>query len=93
MGFGAHGDRGYDDDCLSSIPSPGRSEDHLLIPGAEIWATPFMMRVNKFCGHSLMASMVTSSVTGPFVMYFNSDKIYEGAAKPEIGFRIHYEWY
>lgn len=93
LGVGANAREGFDDDCVSSIPSPGRSEDHLLIPGAEIWRSAFLMRVDKFCGRSLMSGLVTSSVPGPFVMYFKSDEINEGNLKPEIGFRIHYEFY
>lgn len=93
LGVGANESSGYDGDCVSSVPSPGRSEDHLLIPGAEIWRSPFVLRVDKFCGRSLMSAMVTSNIPGPFVMYFKSDEINEGNSKPEIGFRIHYEFF
>ena len=36
-------------------------------------------------------NFMTASPPGPFVINFNSDKVYEGNHKPENGFRIKYE--
>lgn len=91
IGYATNTRHGFEEDCLSSIPSIGRAEDYLFIPGSQVMVGALPMRVDKFCGNSLMASIVTSSVPGPFVMYFNSDAQYEGEHKPEIGFRMYYE--
>lgn len=91
IGYGANTAGGFDEDCLSSVASPGRSEDYLFIPGSQVMIGALPLRVDKFCGTSLMASIVTASLPGPLVMFFNSDNLYEGAEKPEIGFRMYYE--
>lgn len=91
IGYGAALNRGFDEDCLSTVPSTGRSEDYLFIPGSQVVIGTVPLRVDKFCGTSLMATTVTSTIPGPIVMYFNADSLYEGKQKPEIGFRMYYE--
>ncbi|XP_063702753.1 uncharacterized protein LOC134832601 [Culicoides brevitarsis] len=78
---------GTDTDCLSPVPEPSQSEDFLQIPGSEL-SNGF--RVERFCGRSLMANAITSKTTGPFVMTFNSDTLYD-EDKPESGFSLFYE--
>ncbi|CAO1304469.1 unnamed protein product, partial [Diamesa hyperborea] len=81
---------GYDNDCWSSVQSVGRSEDHLFIPNAVTNQSP-PVRATRFCAQSLLSTIITSSPPGPFMISFNSDQVYEGPIKEEIGFRLQYE--
>lgn len=81
---------GYDNDCWSSVRSVGRSEDYLFLPNAETNQSP-PVRATRFCAQSMLSTIVTSSPPGPFMINFNSDQVYEGPTKEEIGFRLQYE--
>lgn len=87
MAYGLDPNNGIDSDCLATIADPSRSEDYLYIPGSKMITN---IRADKFCGRSLMASMLTSKTPGPFIMYFNSDQLYD-SQKPERGFSLYYE--
>lgn len=89
MAYGFEASNGLDNDCLATVADPSRSEDYLYIPGSEITKAG-KVRADKFCGRSLMASILTSKTPGPFVMYFNSDVLYDHQ-KPESGFSLYYE--
>jgi hypothetical protein len=85
---------GYDDACLSSTPTPGRPEDYIFIPNASTDGSALSppTRASRFCGQSALSQIITSTTPGgPFMIYFNSDQIYEAPLKEEIGFRFEYE--
>lgn len=79
---------GFNEDCLSPIPTLQRSEDFLFIPNAETNEVP-PTRARLFCGQSLNSNIVSSSPPGPFIVTFNSDREY--LPSEEIGFRMQYE--
>ena len=81
---------GFDANCFSAVNSPGRSEDYIAIPNALTDQIP-PLRATMFCGESLLSTIVTSTPNGPFSITFNSDQVYEGPLKEEIGFRMQYE--
>jgi hypothetical protein len=81
---------GYDEACFSSAPTPGRAEDYLFIPNAATDGTP-PVRASRFCAQSGLSQLITSSPPGPFMIYFNSDTVYEAPDKEEIGFRMSYQ--
>lgn len=81
---------GFDNDCWSSVRSVGRSEDHIFIPNAETNQSP-PTRATRYCAQSILSTIVSSSPPGPFMINFNSDEVYEGPLKQEIGFRLNYE--
>ncbi|XP_070499320.1 uncharacterized protein [Chironomus tepperi] len=95
MGYAAvsGNNTGYDEACFSTTPTPGRPEDYIFIPNAFADASdtqpPF--RATRFCAESVLSHLITSSPLGPFMIYFNSDTLYEGPTKEEIGFRFDYE--
>ncbi|KAL1398688.1 hypothetical protein pipiens_008762 [Culex pipiens pipiens] len=79
-----------DNECYSNIPTPGRSEDYLFIQdGHYVAAGGITRRASRFCGQSIIQNTVETSSPGPFVVYFNSDKLIE--ASREMGFHITYE--
>lgn len=81
---------GYDDACFGNVPSVGRAEDYIFIPNAQTDSVP-PVRASRFCAQSLMSTVVTSTPPGPFMIQFNSDQVYEGPIKNEVGFRMQYE--
>lgn len=86
--------QGYDDACYSSTPTLGRPEDYLFIPNASTDGslTSPATRASRFCAQSALSQIITSTTPGgPFMIYFNSDQIYEAPNKEEIGFRFDYE--
>lgn len=96
MGFAVSdaNNTGYDDACYSNTPTPGRAEDFIFIPNAVTDGTNTSppIRASRFCAQSVLSQIITSSPpAGPFMMYFNSDQIYETPDKEEIGFRFDYE--
>jgi hypothetical protein len=85
---------GFDDACYSSAPTAGRAEDFIFIPNAIADGSDTLpaVRASRFCGQSVLSQTITSSPPGgPFMIYFNSDRVYEAPAKEEIGFRFQYE--
>lgn len=85
---------GYDEACFSSTPTQGRSEDYIFIPNASTDGsdTSPPTRASRFCGQSALSQIISSSPPGgPFMIYFNSDQVYEAPEKEEIGFRFEYE--
>lgn len=85
---------GFDDACFSHTPTPGRAEDYIFIPNASTDGTDTLppTRASRFCGESVLSQTITSSPPGgPFMIYFNSDQVYEAPNKEEIGFRFQYE--
>lgn len=88
MAFGDDTNTGFGNTCFAETASIGRSEDYLMIPGAVLEATP-AVRSTYFCSSSLNQSTATASVSGPFVLQFNSDTVYD-PVKPEVGFSFNY---
>ncbi|XP_052864226.1 uncharacterized protein LOC128276158 [Anopheles cruzii] len=85
------GNVGFDELCYSNIPLQVRSEDNLHIPNAVFQLPSFpLLRAERFCSRSLMNANVDVTSPGPFVMYFNSDRLYE-PTRPEVGFRLQYQ--
>lgn len=85
---------GYDEACFSGTPTPGRPEDYIFIPNASTdgSTTSPATRASRFCGQSVLSQIITSTPPGGnFMIYFNSDQIYEAPNKEEIGFRFDYE--
>ncbi|KAG5677953.1 hypothetical protein PVAND_007666 [Polypedilum vanderplanki] len=85
---------GYDDACYSVTPTIGRAEDFIFIPNAIADGSTTLpaVRASRFCGESVLSQTITSSPPGgPFMIYFNSDQLYEVPDKEEIGFRFQYE--
>uniref|UniRef100_A0A1B0GI96 CUB domain-containing protein n=2 Tax=Lutzomyia longipalpis TaxID=7200 RepID=A0A1B0GI96_LUTLO len=80
---------GYDNICFTQIESPGRSEDYLFIPQAVRQSFP-NVRASYFCAQSLANTSVIATQSGPFVIHFNSDSLYD-SQRPEIGFRMSYQ--
>ncbi|EDS40860.1 conserved hypothetical protein [Culex quinquefasciatus] len=79
-----------DNECYSNVPTPARSEDYLFIQdGHYVAAGGITRRASRFCGQSIIQNTVETSSPGPFVVYFNSDKLIE--ASREMGFHITYE--
>uniref|UniRef100_A0A182PH76 CUB domain-containing protein n=1 Tax=Anopheles epiroticus TaxID=199890 RepID=A0A182PH76_9DIPT len=81
---------GVDELCYSSIASPGRSEDNLQIPNA-VARLPTLpsLRATRFCSTSLANGDVEVSGPGPFIMYFQSDQLFDPFRR-ETGFRFQY---
>lgn len=79
------GSMGFDGDCRSTIQTPGRREDYLMIPQSYA-ATGLNIMPTYYCGTSLQTypSLVASA---PFLMYFSSD---EYTDQTETGFNIKY---
>ncbi|XP_053692383.1 uncharacterized protein LOC128740841 [Sabethes cyaneus] len=82
---------GYEEACYSHIETPLRSEDHLFIPDGRVELSGQIMRLNRFCGHSIHQKYVETSSAGPFVLQFNSDTVYGLNGASETGFHITYE--
>ncbi|CRL06773.1 CLUMA_CG019555, isoform A [Clunio marinus] len=93
MNTGNPANQGFDDDCFGQEETLLRSEDHLFIPNASLETridnVPVTLRPRLFCGRSLSSSTVTSTPPGPFMIAFNSDRVY--SPSDEIGFRMQYE--
>ncbi|XP_053672181.1 uncharacterized protein LOC128722536 [Anopheles nili] len=85
------GNVAVDELCYSSVASMERSEDHLLVPNAmaRLPSLP-VLRSSRFCGHSLVSGEVEVTAPGPFVMYFNSDQLFDPFRR-ETGFRMQYQ--
>lgn len=85
---------GYDEACYSSTPTIGRAEDFIFIPNASTDGSDMSSptRASRFCGQSVLSQIITSTTAvGPYMIHFNSDRIYEAPEKEEIGFRFDYE--
>lgn len=94
MGYAVTGanNTGVDEACFSTTPTPGRAEDYIFIPNAVTESdTEPPVRASRFCAESALSHIITSSPIGPFMIYFNSDTLYEAPTKEEIGFRFDYE--
>ncbi|XP_055839320.1 uncharacterized protein LOC129907239 [Episyrphus balteatus] len=76
---------GYDTDCHSLIPTTGRSDDYLLIPGAVVTSTLGTLQPTYFCGTSTKGTKAIYGAAGPFVIYFNSDQY---SSPQDLGFQI-----
>uniref|UniRef100_A0A182JFX4 CUB domain-containing protein n=2 Tax=Anopheles atroparvus TaxID=41427 RepID=A0A182JFX4_ANOAO len=85
------GNPGFDELCYSSIQVPARSEDHLHIPNAvvQVPGAP-TVRASRFCHHSLLDANVEVSFPGPFMLFFNSDRLFDPFRR-EVGFRMTYQ--
>ncbi|XP_058124070.1 uncharacterized protein LOC131281742 [Anopheles ziemanni] len=85
------GNPGFDELCYSSVQVAARSEDHLHIPNAVVQrpGAP-TMRASRFCHHSLADGSVEVSFPGPFMLFFNSDRLYDPYRR-ELGFRMTYQ--
>lgn len=89
MAYGDDTNAGFGNSCFAETASIGRSEDYLLIPSAVTGSVP-AVRSTYFCSSSLNQSIVTASPSGPIVLQFNSDTVYD-PAKPEVGFSFNYK--
>jgi hypothetical protein len=81
---------GFNDDCYSNVESTGRSEDYLQVPFGMV-DTVVPQRASLFCARSVEGKTITTTLPGPYMVYFNSDQVYLGDTRPEIGFRIAYD--
>uniref|UniRef100_A0A182QD87 CUB domain-containing protein n=1 Tax=Anopheles farauti TaxID=69004 RepID=A0A182QD87_9DIPT len=82
---------GLDELCYSNIASEVRSEDNLHIPNAVAHLPAFpTLRASRFCSRSLVNGEVDVTAPGPFIMYFNSDQLFD-PFHLETGFSMHYE--
>lgn len=95
MGYGTlvGNNTGYDEACFSATHTAGRPEDYIFIPNASSdgTATEPPIRATRFCAESVLSHVISSTPLGPFMIYFNSDTLYEAPTKEEIGFRFDYE--
>ncbi|XP_065369201.1 uncharacterized protein LOC135961603 [Calliphora vicina] len=85
MSNAIQGSMGYDGDCHSTVQTPPRREDYLMIPQSYV-ANSLNIMPSYYCGTSLQTSP-SIVASAPFLIYFSSDSFTD---QTETGFNIRY---